>query len=121
MTFFDTVLCNAILRHFVKDVSQVCTLVLDFFDVVALEKVDFWFIWSVFQGAATTCYLALNPKVNGITGEYFSDNNLAEPSQKAKDQALAKELWDFSLRLTSSKWLYKMAGNEWGTRIDPTY
>ncbi|KAJ9555270.1 hypothetical protein OSB04_009884 [Centaurea solstitialis] len=69
-------LCNAILRHFVKDVSQ---------------------------GAATTCYLALNPKVNGITGEYFSDSNLAEPSLRAKDSALAKELWDFSLRLTSSE------------------
>ncbi|XP_024986014.1 short-chain dehydrogenase TIC 32, chloroplastic-like isoform X2 [Cynara cardunculus var. scolymus] len=71
-----TVLCNMILRHFVKDISQ---------------------------GAATTCYLALNPKVNGVTGKYFSDSNLTEPSERAKDPALAKDLWDFSLRLTNSK------------------
>ncbi|KAJ0859687.1 putative very-long-chain 3-oxoacyl-CoA reductase [Helianthus annuus] len=29
------------------------------------------------QGASTTCYLALNPKVKGVSGEYFADNNLA--------------------------------------------
>ncbi|KAD5508351.1 hypothetical protein E3N88_16054 [Mikania micrantha] len=56
-----------------------------------------------FQGAATTCYLALNPKVKGVTGEYFSDCNLAKPSIRCDDQELAKELWDFSLGLTSSK------------------
>ncbi|GJW66189.1 hypothetical protein Tco_0118073 [Tanacetum coccineum] len=49
------------------------------------------------QGAATTCYIALNPKVKGVTGKYFSDSNLAEPSTIAKDQDLAEELWDFSL------------------------
>ncbi|KAI3522576.1 hypothetical protein L1887_00464 [Cichorium endivia] len=69
------VLCNTILRHFVKDVSQ---------------------------GAATTCYLALNPKVKGVTGDYFADSNLVKPaSSKATDPELAKELWEFSLSLTS--------------------
>ncbi|KAD4384683.1 hypothetical protein E3N88_24851 [Mikania micrantha] len=53
--------------------------------------------------AATTCYLALNPKVKGVSGEYFSDCNLAKRSARAKDQELAKELWEFSLSLTSSK------------------
>nr|XP_043630238.1 short-chain dehydrogenase TIC 32, chloroplastic-like [Erigeron canadensis] len=69
-----SVVCNAILKYFVKDVAQ---------------------------GAATTCYLALNPRVKSITGEYFSDSNLAEPSWIAKDRKLAKELWEFSLSLTS--------------------
>nr|GEV88425.1 hypothetical protein [Tanacetum cinerariifolium] len=55
------------------------------------------------RGAATTCYLALNPKVKGVMGKYFSDSNLAEPSTIAKDQDLAKELWGFSLGLSSSK------------------
>ncbi|MFZ8461087.1 short-chain dehydrogenase, partial [Staphylococcus aureus] len=29
---------------------------------------------NVSQGAATTCFLALNPKVNGVSGEYFVDS-----------------------------------------------
>ncbi|KAJ0605224.1 putative very-long-chain 3-oxoacyl-CoA reductase [Helianthus annuus] len=71
-----SVICNAVLKYFVKDVSQ---------------------------GAATTCYLALNPKVKGVTGEYFSDSNLAKPTPRGEDQELAKELWEFSSGLTSSK------------------
>ncbi|KAJ0715103.1 putative very-long-chain 3-oxoacyl-CoA reductase [Helianthus annuus] len=55
------------------------------------------------KGAATTCYLALNPQVKGVTGEFFVDSNLAKPSSRAKDQELAKELWEFSMGLTSSK------------------
>ncbi|GKD07014.1 hypothetical protein Tco_1186699, partial [Tanacetum coccineum] len=48
------------------------------------------------QGAATMCYLALNPKVKGVTGKYFSDSNLTKPSTIAKDQDLAEELWDLA-------------------------
>ncbi|XP_076953275.1 short-chain dehydrogenase TIC 32, chloroplastic-like [Bidens hawaiensis] len=55
------------------------------------------------QGASTTCYLALNPKVKGVSGEYFADNNVAKPSNLAKDAELAKKLWEFSMELTKSK------------------
>ncbi|GAA0149214.1 dehydrogenase [Lithospermum erythrorhizon] len=55
------------------------------------------------QGAATSCYLALNPKVKGISGEYFKDSNIAKPSALATDADLAKRLWDFSLSLTEPK------------------
>ncbi|BAU02301.1 hypothetical protein VIGAN_11180000 [Vigna angularis var. angularis] len=51
---------------------------------------------SIQQGAATTCYVALHPQVKGISGEYFSDNNVAKASSLAKDTDLAKKLWDFS-------------------------
>ncbi|KAM3319978.1 short-chain dehydrogenase TIC 32, chloroplastic [Capsicum chacoense] len=54
---------------------------------------------NVPQGASTTCYVALNPQVKGVSGEYFSDNNLAMPSAMAKDMDLAKRLWDFSMDL----------------------
>ncbi|KAF3649966.1 Short-chain dehydrogenase TIC 32, chloroplastic [Capsicum annuum] len=54
---------------------------------------------NVPQGASTTCYVALNPQVKGVSGEYFSDNNLATPSAMAKDMDLAKRLWDFSMDL----------------------
>ncbi|KAM7525773.1 hypothetical protein LguiA_015675 [Lonicera macranthoides] len=58
---------------------------------------------SIPQGAATTCYVALNPQVKGVTGKYFVDNNITEPSPTAKDEDLAKKLWDFSLNLTDPK------------------
>ncbi|KAH9603493.1 hypothetical protein KSS87_010009 [Heliosperma pusillum] len=51
------------------------------------------------QGAATTCYLALHPQVKGVSGEYFSDSNLAKPTSQAKDATLAQKLWDFSMNL----------------------
>ncbi|MFS7923859.1 putative very-long-chain 3-oxoacyl-CoA reductase [Helianthus anomalus] len=55
------------------------------------------------QGASTTCYLALNPKVKGVSGEYFADNNVAKPSGHAKDAKLAKKLWECGMELTKSK------------------
>ena len=61
------------------------------------------FLKNIPQGAATTCYLALNPKVKGVSGEYFADSNISKRGKQAKDQELAKKLWDFSLTLTNSK------------------
>ncbi|CAK9156626.1 unnamed protein product, partial [Ilex paraguariensis] len=55
-------------------------------------------------GAATTCYVALHPQVKGISGEYFSDSNVAKTvTSHAKDAELAKKLWDFSASLTQPK------------------
>ncbi|KAF3775479.1 Short-chain dehydrogenase [Nymphaea thermarum] len=48
-----------------------------------------------FQGAATTCYLALHPNMKGVSGKYFSDCNEAKPTAFGRDAALAKKLWDF--------------------------
>ncbi|KAF9672036.1 hypothetical protein SADUNF_Sadunf12G0112600 [Salix dunnii] len=50
---------------------------------------------NVQQGAATTCYVALNPQVKGASGEYFSGCNLAAASSESRDAELAKKLWDF--------------------------
>ncbi|KAK4488293.1 hypothetical protein RD792_004049 [Penstemon davidsonii] len=57
---------------------------------------------SIPQGAATTCYVALHPQVKGVSGEYFADSNIAITSEVAKDAELAKKLWDFSFKATSS-------------------
>ncbi|KAK4338430.1 hypothetical protein RND71_042917 [Anisodus tanguticus] len=62
-----------------------------------------YFIKDIPQGAATTCYVALHPQVKGITGEYFSDSNIAAPTSQAKDVELAKKLWDFSLNMTKPR------------------
>lgn len=58
---------------------------------------------NVQQGAATQCYVALNPQVKGVSGEYFVDSNIANPTNHAKNMELAKKLWDFSVDLTTPK------------------
>lgn len=56
--------------------------------------------WS--QGAATTCYVALHPQVEGVSGKYFADCNLSQPSSLARDPELAKKTVGFQLELDSS-------------------
>ncbi|KAH7513911.1 hypothetical protein FEM48_Zijuj11G0033100 [Ziziphus jujuba var. spinosa] len=73
-----------------------------FFNVIA-NMFGKFVLKNVQQGAATQCYVALNPQVKGVSGEYFMDSNKANPSNLAKDAELAKKLWDFSLNLTSPK------------------
>lgn len=61
------------------------------------------FLWkTVPQGAATTCYVALHPSLKGETGKYFLDCNEMQPSALARDEELAKKLWDFSNKLINS-------------------
>src|SRR6185295_4338314 len=52
------------------------------------------------QGAATSCYLASNPKLARVTGLYFADCNPAEQSNYQKDPAMAAKLWQVSTELT---------------------
>ncbi|KAG8374312.1 hypothetical protein BUALT_Bualt11G0118600 [Buddleja alternifolia] len=57
-------------------------------------------LWkNVPQGAATTCYVALHPSLKGVSGKYFVDCNGYESSKFARDEALAKRLWDFSCKM----------------------
>lgn len=48
---------------------------------------------SVPEGAATQCYVATNPALAGVNGEYFADCNLARSSHYGRDAALAERLW----------------------------
>ncbi|XP_066385136.1 short-chain dehydrogenase TIC 32, chloroplastic-like [Miscanthus floridulus] len=57
---------------------------------------------SIDQGAATTCYVAMQPQVKGISGKFFDNCNIAKPSSQASDAELAKKLWQFSLQTVSS-------------------
>ena len=54
------------------------------------------------QGAATSCYLASNPAVAGVSGLYFVDCNPADQSDHQKDAAMAARLWRASEELTRS-------------------
>ena len=52
------------------------------------------------QGAATQCYVATNPALTGVTGQYFADCNPAEQSEYQGDEAMAARLWEVSEDLT---------------------
>ncbi|XP_071722603.1 short-chain dehydrogenase TIC 32 B, chloroplastic-like [Rutidosis leptorrhynchoides] len=68
-----------------------------------IMKMLTYLLWkNVPQGAATTCYVALHPSLKGVTGNYFLDCNEMEPSALARDERLAKKLWDFSNKLVDS-------------------
>ncbi|KAH7690762.1 Short-chain dehydrogenase/reductase SDR protein [Dioscorea alata] len=54
---------------------------------------------NVQQGAATTCYAALNPQVQGVTGKYFVDSNVVELKSHAADPEMGKKLWELSLNM----------------------
>ncbi len=54
---------------------------------------------TVAQGAATQCYVAVNPEAADITGEYFSDCAVAKSSGPGRNELLAEELWNQSLQL----------------------
>ncbi|XP_020102335.1 short-chain dehydrogenase TIC 32, chloroplastic isoform X2 [Ananas comosus] len=73
------------------------------FLLMRILKVFTCIFWkNVPQGAATTCYVALHPTLKGVTGKYFLDCNEEKPSALAREETLAKKLWDFSENLVKS-------------------
>ena len=62
------------------------------------------FMKSVPQGAATTCYVATSPDLQGVGGVYFSDCNPAESSPQSQDSELAAKLWTESEAM-AAQWL----------------
>ena len=53
------------------------------------------------QGAATSCYVATNPELEGVTGFYFDDCNMAIPMPTMQDDTKARRLWTISEDLTA--------------------
>jgi NAD(P)-dependent dehydrogenase (short-subunit alcohol dehydrogenase family) len=54
------------------------------------------------EGAATETYLATHPSVEGVSGEYFADCNVAKSTRISRDPALAARLWDESTRIVAT-------------------
>uniref|UniRef100_A0A670Z5R3 Dehydrogenase/reductase 13 n=1 Tax=Pseudonaja textilis TaxID=8673 RepID=A0A670Z5R3_PSETE len=50
-------------------------------------------------GAQTSIYCATEEGIESLSGGYFVDCHLLEPWSKARDDQLAKKLWEFSERL----------------------
>ena len=57
---------------------------------------------TVPQGAATEVYVATNPALATVSGEYFADCNVAKPRRDARDPVLAAELWEVSERIVAA-------------------
>ena len=53
------------------------------------------------RGASTSIYLASDPKIDGVTGRYFVDEQQKEPHKHGVDDAAAARLWDASLALVN--------------------
>ncbi|KAF3333620.1 short-chain dehydrogenase TIC 32 [Carex littledalei] len=71
--------------------------------VMKMLKVFTYMCWkTVPQGAATTCFVATNPSLKGVTAKYFSDCNEEKTNVLARDEKLAKDLWQFSEKLVKS-------------------
>ncbi|XP_024515874.1 short-chain dehydrogenase TIC 32, chloroplastic [Selaginella moellendorffii] len=60
------------------------------------------FLKTIEQGAATTCYVAAHPDVEGISGKYFADCQETSGSKYASDMELGKELWAYTEDLIAS-------------------
>jgi WW domain-containing oxidoreductase len=54
------------------------------------------FMRSAAQGAATPALLAASPRVNGISGEFWSNCRIAKGNPLLEDAGLAQRLWDVS-------------------------
>ncbi|MGB8331249.1 MAG: SDR family oxidoreductase [Polyangiales bacterium] len=56
---------------------------------------------SIPEGAATTCYVAVHPSLDGVTGQYFADCNVSVSSAHGRDEAMAAKLWEVSEQIAA--------------------
>jgi hypothetical protein len=59
------------------------------------------FLKTVPQGAATEVYVATSPALDGVSGEYFANCNVAKARHDTSDVSLAKRLWEVSEKIVS--------------------
>jgi retinol dehydrogenase 14 len=65
--------------------------------ILAVAKL---FMLSPEQGADAVVHLAASPELAGRTGGYYEKNRLVAPAPLARDEAVARRLWDESAKLT---------------------
>jgi NAD(P)-dependent dehydrogenase (short-subunit alcohol dehydrogenase family) len=56
---------------------------------------------SVAEGAATQVYAASHPRMNGVSGQFLANCNIARPRADADDEGLAQKLWDVSEKIVT--------------------
>jgi retinol dehydrogenase 12 len=68
--------------------------------VARLAKLIAPLLASPDSGARTTVYLATSDAVEGVTGKYFAKCRQVNPSRRAQDDDVARQLWDLSTQMT---------------------
>lgn len=76
---------GVIATNLARHMSSVARALMPVASAIALKNVH--------EGAATQCYVAVHPAVEGVSGEYFADCNLARSSRASRDEALGERLW----------------------------
>ena len=66
-----------------------------------LAKLAAPFLMSSEDGAKTTVFLATDPAVAKVSGEYFAKSKVAKRSREARSAEIAKRLWDVSEELVA--------------------
>ena len=56
---------------------------------------------SPIEGAQTTIYCAVDEAVEGVSGKYFMDCKVTQPSKAAVDDDMAERLWKVSAELVA--------------------
>ncbi|XP_068601624.1 dehydrogenase/reductase SDR family member 13-like [Brachionichthys hirsutus] len=64
-----------------------------------MKPVKLFFFKNPLQGAQTTLHCALQEGIEPLSGRYFSNCTVRDVGAKAKDDAVAKKLWELSERL----------------------
>ncbi|KAM7273836.1 hypothetical protein ACFE04_028500 [Oxalis oulophora] len=59
---------------------------------------------SIPQGASTTCYVAVSPQTQGMSGKYFADCNESNCSCLANDESEAHKLWTHTRALIQRRY-----------------
>ena len=62
-----------------------------------LMRFLFLFFKTPTEGAQTNIYLAVSEEVEGVSGLYFADCKVKQPSRGARDDEAAKKLWEISV------------------------
>ena len=60
----------------------------------SLVKLSQVFAISVEKGADTSVFLATSPDVSGVSGEYFYQRRVSQPSRRGVDAEAARRLWE---------------------------
>jgi len=58
---------------------------------------------SAEEGGRRIVQLVAGPELSGTTGQYFENGRIVDPASRARDDALARRLWQESERLTGLK------------------
>ena len=65
-----------------------------------MKPITAFFFKTPVQGAQTTLHCALQEGIEHLSGRYFSNCTVRKVYAKARDDAVAKKLWEVSERLS---------------------